>query len=198
MPYIVRYRFRREEDGSPLFQLGPGVATVNFTQQYTWEAFLERALYLRKTLLSVYNPPLETQMTVLRYRNAIPFNYNNRNILNFLQTKLNSTVKLPKYIPSHVSRTQFPTTMRMQFSFDMNDPVGKAAVTLTTGKKRENERETDHIIFETEFASVGKDAPDLKQEEQFRDWLTRTHKVLHEWFFAVIDGDLLEQYRDGK
>jgi len=48
LPHIPQTRFRPEKDGSPLLQLGPGVATVNFIKQpYSWHAFKEKALFLR-------------------------------------------------------------------------------------------------------------------------------------------------------
>ena len=47
LPYVVRHKYRPEEDGWPIIQLGPGVATANFTSPYTWSDFRELSLFLR-------------------------------------------------------------------------------------------------------------------------------------------------------
>ena len=39
-PYIVKYRFRETENGWPLVQAGPGIASLNFTDSYKWDKFL--------------------------------------------------------------------------------------------------------------------------------------------------------------
>src|SRR5688572_6805482 len=70
----VRHRFRKEKDGWPLTQIGPGVLTVNDTVGYTtWKDFLPRISNAVSALAKVYNKAEPFTRAELRYINAVEF-----------------------------------------------------------------------------------------------------------------------------
>lgn len=201
-PHQVRHQFRTGEDGWPLLQLGPGVASVNFSSTYDWDSFLIVAQYLRKNLLEAYSEThLEKDLIVLRYKNVEPFNYTSKEISRFLKTKLNTSLKIPKHIPGPTASRSSPTNASLKLAFDLKTPKGTGTITIATGQRREgpkseNKKPLEIVLWQTEIASGGEDAPDLYDEDDFTNWLSLAHSVSHEWFYSFIDGDLLNKYQD--
>jgi uncharacterized protein (TIGR04255 family) len=202
LPYVVRHRFREDKDKWPLLQLGPGVATVNFTDPYTWDLFKKRALYLREKLVSAYdNMELKVQMLALRYRNGELFDQSLNNPLDFSSQNLNTSVMLPAHIPGPVSSMAGPTNMDFSLTFDLVEPRGTGIMRLGTGGRQRRDPETNQkitdemLIWQLEVISGGNDAPALSEEGEFAHWLTSAHAVIHEWFFSLIEGPLFKKYK---
>jgi uncharacterized protein (TIGR04255 family) len=202
LPHIPQIRFRTEKDGWPLLQLGPGVATVNFTKTYNWSTFKEKALFLREKLVSAYlDNELKTKETILRYRNAYPFDYFSEDLFEFIEKRLNSSISLPQGIPGHIGKKQFPSSFNSIIKFDLQEPNGTGQITIGTGSRadpNEKGKQNKVIVWELEMASKGQDAPDLGDEASYINWLEGAHSVLHEWFFTLIDGELRTEFSKGK
>ena len=186
-------------------QLGPGVATANFTYPYyTWDLFLEKALYLRDKLVCAYaygEMELKMQTVTLRYRNGVPFEYSSNNLLDFFEQNLNTSIALPDHIPGLVSSTTRPTSANIFLTFDLLEPKGTGTLRLVTGGRQRKDPEThqeitdEMLMWQLEVASGGNDAPALKEENEFANWLTSAHAVIHEWFFSLIEGPLFKKYK---
>jgi uncharacterized protein (TIGR04255 family) len=199
LPYVVRHQFRVAEGEWPVLQLGPGVATVNFTHPYTWKIFEEEALYLRTQLIEAYSDTeLVPNAAYLRYRNAIPCQYSSSNPLEFLRENLNTSISLPEHIPGRVSLSEFPSGVNISLNFKLTEPVATATLYIATGtKKTADDQEEEQIIFELRVASSEKDAPSFIDEREFSNWLNAAHAVIHEWFFSLIKGSLREAFESG-
>lgn len=201
LPYVVRHRFRPGKDEWPLLQLGPGVATVNFTEPYTWDLFEEKALYLRRKLLEAYGVmELKPQLVALRYRNGESFEYGSNNLLDFFNEDFNTSITLPAHIPGFVGSVTWPTSANIFFTFDLLEPKGTGTLRLGTGSRQRTDRTNQEIteqmvMWQLEVASGGNDAPALSEEDEFAHWLSSAHAVIHEWFFSLIDGCLFEKYK---
>jgi uncharacterized protein (TIGR04255 family) len=201
LPYVIRHRFRPSKGTWPLLQLGPGVATVNFTKPYTWDLFKEKALYLREKLVDAYDKTeLKAQTVALRYRNGVPFEYGSNNLLDFFNQNLNTSVTLSAHIPGSVSSTTRPTSANIFLTFDLLEPKGTGTLRLGTGGRQRKDETNQEIteqmlIWQLEVASGGNDAPALSEEDEFAHWLTSAHAVIHEWFFSLIDGPLFKRYK---
>ncbi len=201
LPHVVRYRFRPAPDEWPLLQLGPGVATVNFTRPpYSWTEFKEASLYLRAKLTDSYETGLRPDRISLQYRNAVPCSYSSGELLRFLRSRLNTTIELPPHIPGPVGIPDTPVNMDMAFTYNLERPRGKGNIQFVTGTKR-NETEdreeigTEHLLFELRVMSQEDEVPDYTDPSQFEDWLEAAHAVIHEWFFSLIAGPLFDEYR---
>ena len=197
IPYTVRYKFTQDSSTSPILQLGPGVATVNYTDDYNWEDFEKDASYLREKLRIAY-PQLSIQSMTLRYRNTFSFDYLSHNLSDFLKSHLNLSLELPPYIPGEVARTTGPTGWQSVFTYDLLNPVGKGVIRFATGQQvsEGSTQQTPVLIFDLEVQSQGLDVPDFSSEDSFRSWMKSAHSVIHEWFFAFIDGTLRKKYEE--
>jgi uncharacterized protein (TIGR04255 family) len=201
-PHQPRYQFRSVGESIwPMLQLGPGVATVNFTKPYTWSLFKEQALFLREALLSTRQENnLAIKLISLRYRNAIPYEYSSGSLFRFLSGSLNTAIETPNHIPGHVVTEGDPSDLDCHLAYNLNYPEGKGKLRIATGKRSVIDDDTgeaeakEHIIIEQEVVSTGASVPSLQDESEFRTWLDKAHDVSHEWFFSLIDGELLQQY----
>jgi uncharacterized protein (TIGR04255 family) len=201
LPHVVRHRFRVSPDGWPILQLGPGVASVNFTPPYTWKEFRETALYLRSNLSDAYSEwRLDSQLITLRYRNVEPFPYSQKNFLNFLEDNLNTTISLPSKIPGYAGSTSNPTSANIVLTYDLTVPKGTGTLRLSTGvrtekdPKTDEERTTEILMWQLEVSSGENNAPEIVIGKDFANWLDAGHSVIHEWFFSMIEGSLRKTY----
>lgn len=198
-PYMVRYRFRSKPEVWPVLQLGPGIATVNFTKPYSWRRFKSTALYLREKLLAAYgeNKP-RAQQVALRYRNAIDFDYGAHDLLEWMSDYINLNVSPSQFIPGSTGRTKWPTSMNVSMSYELKKPDGVGSIRIATAIKNDDSEsskpsQTSVVLFELEVVSKT-DVPQLDDIDGFEDWLSSAHGVTHEWFLALIQGPLARQY----
>lgn len=192
LPYIVQHRFRYKQNDWPLLQIGPGIATVNYTTPYKWSDFLEKALFVREKLISAYGEDsLKTQKLILRYRNGHPFTYSTDNIYDFLKNNINISISLPENIFEQTSNTN-PTHTRLITEFELDELLGNGKITIGSGQKQPDN--TEIVLWELEVSSHKETAPDISDEKAFGSWLNDAHQVIHEWFFSLIEGNLFEEY----
>ena len=204
LPFVVRHQFRPGKEEWPVLQIGPGVATVNLTRPYSWDLFLNEIRFLRDQLVEAYgDDPIKTDLITLRYKNSEPFDYRTNDFLEFLRTRLNTELSLPGNVPGNFASRPSPTSGRIRLSFDLARPKGTGALLLGTGTQTMEQDTLPHarvkaevLLWQLELASGGDDAPNVYDESQFHSWLGDAHSVLHEWFFSLIEGALLQEYMD--
>ena len=202
LPFIVRHQFWAGETRWPVLELGPGVASVNFTEPYSWELFKREALFLRSKLVDAFGGTMQpTESIALRYLNAEPFDFARENPLAFLKANLNTVVELPSRIPNGFTSRPFPSNLNIQVSYDLIEPRGTANITLTTGSRDIPSRAgppkspTNVLMWQLEVISEGENAPPISDEAPFASWLNSAHLAAHEWFFSFVEGKLLTKYK---
>lgn len=201
LPHMVRHQFWSGEREWPVLQLGPGVATVNFTRPYTWDAFKAEALYLRSKLVDAYSEvPLQLDNVNLRYINAEPFEFPKHDALEFIRSNLNTTLVLPEHIPGRFASIPIPTSLNLQATFDLKVPKGTGTIVLATDTRSiastlgNPNSPTKVVTWQLGVASGGDDAPDIRDEAVLSRWLDQAHSAIHEWFFSFIAGRLYQRY----
>jgi uncharacterized protein (TIGR04255 family) len=201
LPHIVRHQFWRAERTWPILQLGPGVASLNFTAPYNWDDFKQEALYLRNNLKDAY---IETELVLeslaLRYRNALDFDFQRNDFIDFLKTSLNVEVAMSENIPGTVATSHSPSSGSIRLTYDLRLPKGTGVILIATGTKKPpsgNGPETRVVLWQFEVISGGDDVPKLDDLEVYSQWLENAHSVIHEWFFSTIEGDLLDKFLKG-
>ena len=187
---IAQHRFRRGKDQCPLVQLGPGILTVNDTEGYEWSDFKERATKGVKTLCKVYpdGDDLNIKSIVLRYINALEFDFDQHNVLEFLKDQLKIDVSLHTSLFEDTTVTSFPLEVDIRSSFQCSQPKGVIRLRLTRGKRDQK----DALVWEMIFDARGKDVPELPA--QLGVWLDEAHNIIEDWFFKLIEGDLEKRF----
>jgi uncharacterized protein (TIGR04255 family) len=186
---VVQHRFRKGENLWPVFQLGPGVLTVNDTQKYTWEDYKTRVENVVDTLFNVYPGALEVTSATLRYINAVAFNFEEDDIFRFLEKNLKLNVSLYPSLFQDSSVRQQPEKLDMKFSFRSEKPQGIVNLRVARGKKQK----TEALFWELSVVSTRDQMPALPSD--LSTWLKYSHKILESWFFELISEELLESFR---
>ena len=186
-PHMVKHRFRAGSGTWPLVQVGPGVMTLNDTQNYsTFQTFRPRAERLVGALFTAYPAPLPISMLLLRYIDAVEFDYADRDVWAFLREKMRVAVGLPDGLFEHTGVGKRPLQFTWQSSFPCDCPKGTATLRFGTGTKKGRPA----LIWEQMVRTADEQVPSMPTE--FLSWLDSAHRVTEAWFATLIDGELKE------
>jgi len=188
--HVVQHRFRKDEGEWPLVQVGPGIITLNDTDGYIWEDFEKRISNLLDNLFDAY-PDAENNLKVnglvLRYIDAVDFDYEKGDIFDFLKKKMKTNVKIhEKLFEDKVSK--LPLSFDLRFSFPSTRPKGAVYVRFGRGKRKG----ANALMWETMVQSLGEDTPKVKN--RITVWVTEAHDLTDDWFFKMIEGELLRRF----
>ncbi|HOE14778.1 MAG TPA: TIGR04255 family protein [Candidatus Saccharicenans sp.] len=189
--YVVQHQFRKDKDQWPLIQIGPGIITLNDTEGYTWEDFEKRMREMVAILFEAY-PDAENNLKInqllLRYIDAINFNYQEENIFSFLRENFKVNIDIYEKLFEETGVSDLPLGFDLRFSFPATKPKSAVHLRFVRGKKKEE----DALIWETQVQSVGDSLTQGK--EQIVDWGVEAHKLTDSWFFKMIEGELLRRF----
>ena len=190
LPQIVQHRFRAAKDDWPLVQVGPGVFTVNDTHGYTWTDFQKRAEDAVSQLYDAHPNVAEfrIQSLVLRYVDAVEYNYRDENAFAFLRDKMKLGINLPDSLFQDTSVENRPQSFSWQAMFQCSNPRGKVHIGFATGQKEDKPA----ILWETTVQSAEDDLPIIP--DGFPHWFEAAHEITDDWFFKLIEGELERRF----
>jgi uncharacterized protein (TIGR04255 family) len=188
--HVVQHRFRSAKDEWPLVQVGPGVFTFNDTHGYTWTDFQQRAKEAVERLYGAHPSAAEfrIQSLVLRFIDAVEYNYKGENALDFLSDKMKVGISLPDSLFQSTGVERRPQTFSWQATFQCSTPPGSVHVSFATGQKEDKPA----ILWETTVQSVGDDLPNMP--DGFPSWIDAAHEITDDWFFKLIEGELMRRF----
>lgn len=189
--YIVQHRFRKDKDKWPLVQIGPGIITVNDTEGYVWEDFEKRIIQAINIIFGVYPESkhnLKVNRLLLRYIDAITFDFEKDDIFISLEEQLKIRINLYQKLFEGTRVEKSPLGLDLRFSFASRQPKGAIRLRLVRGKRGES----DTLIWETMVESVSEDVP--KVQNEIADWIKEAHDLTNDWFFKLIEGELLRRF----
>jgi len=188
--HVPRHRFRKAENEWPLVQIGPGVAALNDTEQYTWQDFRRRATGFFPKVKEAHPRPDELELTSLKlqYVDALEVDYLAADVQAFLRDKLHISVVLPDSLFERQPVAKRAAHAVVELAFPLSSPAGRVELSVRTGHKEGNPA----LILQTSVWSTGADAN--TGWGSFGDWLDAAHSVIRHWFFALIEGDLERQF----
>jgi len=193
--YVVQHRFRKSEGQWPLIQMGPGIITVNDTEGYIWEDFEKRIVQAVKVLFEVYpdsKKDLKIKDLVLRYIDAIDFDFKTDNIFKFLKKNMKTNISLYPKLFENTGVKNLPLGFDWKTAFRSSKPKGLVNLRFGSGKRKER----DALLWETMVRSVSQDLPNKgKFPEKIQEWLTDAHNLTDDWFFKLIEGELLRRFK---
>ncbi len=183
--YVVQHRFRKGKDKWPLIQIGPGIITLNDTEEYAWEDFEKRIHNVLSVLFETY-PEADSNLRIngllLRYINSVDFDYEKNNIFSFLRENLKINIEIYEKLFEETGVSNLPLGFDLRFSFPVKKPKGAVHLRFVQGKSKNMEA----LIWETHVQSVGEDAP--KSKDQISKWIGEAHTLTHNWFSKIIEG----------
>jgi uncharacterized protein (TIGR04255 family) len=188
--YMVQHRFRHAANEWPLLQIGPGILTLNDTQKYIWDDFRTRSLSAVDELFASHPKPseLKIESLLLRYIDAVEFDYTTEDVCIFLKEKMRVSVLLPETLFMNNSVRTLPRHLNWQVSFECERPKGLVTVRFATGMKDEK----PVLLWETMVQSSSGNLPVMPTE--FSTWISAAHDITDDWFFKLIEGELERRF----
>ena len=130
---------------------------------------------------------LKIDRLLLRYIDAIDFNFKKKNIFEFLDNQLKTKIKFYSKLFENTGINKSPTGLDLTFSFASEEPTATVHVRFVQGKRRDS----NALIWETMVESVTTNTPESQKE--IAEWIDKAHEVTDDWFFKLIEGDLLRR-----
>lgn len=190
-PFVVRHRIRKEKNGWPLIQVGPGVATLNVAKEYGWQEFQRLSMRLVEAIGELYPKgakPLNFIKSELRYINAVPFDPKSDSPFTFLQEKLHLKVEAPSDLFSGGEVGTQPLGMGLNLAFPVGRPVGNLLLSINLGEANEKPA----YLFQILLHSLGETAP--QDQESFEAWTSQAHEVAEMTFISLCKGPLMQRF----
>lgn len=190
-PYLVKHRFRAQAEGWPLIQVGPGVLTVNETRNYdTYDSFRPKATEIISILYELRPdlPPITSIM--LRYIDAVNFDYFQQDLIEFLRNEMGITLTLPESLFDDHDIARNPVKFNWRSTFTCKNPSADILLGITTGKIQESPA----IIWEHVVQSNELQVPQMPAG--FEGWLDSAHAITDNWFFKLIESGLQRRFHN--
>lgn len=193
-PYVVRHRIRKEKMGYPLMQIGPGVATVNVAQGYSWSVFNEHILRLIESIYDLYPTtahPLNFTKCELRFLNGIRLDSKDENALDFLADKLHIKVEMDSdlFLTSQV--IEQPNALNITVGYPLRRPHGNLGISAHLGQMDGKPA----YLFQNQVISMGEWVP--SDSHGFESWVADAHEAAVQSFISFCKGSLMDKFCGG-
>lgn len=173
------YQFWANKNEYPVYQLGPGIFTVNETEKnYEWVYFKGLILQGLEWLKNAYSHKLDFSFVELRYIDTIEIT-DNTNIQAFLAEHLNITVNNPV-----IESPAIDIQLHQRFRIDKENNLG---LLITNGIKNSNQSKI--IILQTSYNRTIRIFL-----EDLTAWIDAAHAKCSSLFKQMISTDLYEQF----
>lgn len=191
--FKVQHRLRKDKDEWPLIQIGPGIMSINETQNYSWATFKPLTISIIKNLFDAHpkRDELIIERVLLRYVDGYDFKYSKNNVFDFLKNMMKIEVKLPDKIFANGINDN-PSSFSLNTSFISKKPKGFVQLKFGLGDKFGQEA----IIWESIVQSQNEEVP--KQPTDFDEWLETAHRLTRHCFDTLIEGELEKVFSDAK
>jgi uncharacterized protein (TIGR04255 family) len=178
----VTHRFFREKNKYPLYQMGPGVFTVNDNNKnYSWDEFKKIVTDGIKCLKNSYKKELVISKIELKYIDAVNCTVlGNANKFDFLKENLHVNPESYSFVDGELVDINFTK----KFSIDQDSFLN---IMIATGRdKNTNE---DAIIWHTFVNNKERITWDVLEK-----WIEKAHKQCSESFIKMLSPKLYEYF----
>ena len=191
------HRFRVAIEQWPLVQVGVGVVTVNETENYAWENFSIRVIKVIQQIIESHSQKGKIKITslMLKYIDALDLNIESQNIYDFLREKLGLGITINPQLVNDNFLSDMPSDFNMSVSYKLKTS-NLLNFKILRGQKRDSQNNfaIEALILETTVTNTNHIQFD-SIEESVKEWLKEAHSNTHDWFFTLVDGDLLETFK---
>ena len=191
-PHQVRLQFRKAPEDWPVTQIGPGIMTVNETSGYLWDTFQPRLLAAIQAVYASYPHEIASFRPVrgsLRYVDAIDYDpQSDVRLLAFLRSRLHTGIDIEPLLFDDPVERETPSNLNFTIAYPLSKPIGVVQLMIAFGKREGR----PSVIIETTVQSRKDAVP--QQAQDWQQWLIDAHEVSDKWFFALVRGELLEEF----
>ncbi len=181
--YKTTHQYRIGEKQWPVLQLGPGIFTVNDTEDnYKWENhFYPLIIKGLNWLEKSYGKKLHYNFAGLRYIDRISTkDYEFSNWLDFINDNLNFEIRNPVNKRGELKQFSFVQVFELKDNSNLQ-------LAIKNGK---NENKEDVLVWETAVLKI-----DSFEKNELNEWLNKSHEVTSELFKELCKDDLYNSFK---
>lgn len=176
------HRFRTDKNTYPLVQIGPGVLTLNTTDDnYFWNDFFIWSETLMDRFFEVFPIGSETFKPNLSYLDFFKFNFKSENAYDFVNKFFNLTFR-----QDFIKTTVNPSNLDIGYFYETE--LGNLSVTL---KKGQNAKKEEGLVMQTTLH--GKDS--MTKKDNTLSWLDKAHSFSSELFKEITKENLYNSFK---
>ncbi|HKI44913.1 MAG TPA: TIGR04255 family protein [Balneolales bacterium] len=177
------YRFRRAKDEYPLIQIGPGLLTLNTTdEEYFWGAYFESSTKLLNAFYNAYSSGKEIKVAPsLAYVDFFQTKSQEENIIQFINDNL--AIKINQ---GFFKENRPPNNLNLGINYNID--FGSLSINLNTGK---NSKQQSGLILQTKI--IGKE--NNYTSDGILSWLKDAHEMCSRLFKNMTKGQLYETFK---
>jgi uncharacterized protein (TIGR04255 family) len=186
-PYVVRHRIRKEKNGYPLIQVGPGIATLNMAGVYSWTDYSRHIVTLVEAVSDI--AALNFKKCELRYFNGV--RVDQESPLGFLSEKMHVKLEMDTDLFILNPIDPQPNALNLAISYPLRQPMGNLAINVHLGQMNS----MPAYLFQTQVVSLGEWVP--TDPNGFKTWMAGAHNALTQSFFSICKGPLMNKFCGG-
>lgn len=177
------FRHRVAAGGYPLFQVGPGIVSLNFSNDvYFWEVFEQKASVVIEKLFSCYQFTDDDVLTpALTYIDFFGLDFNSRSAFEYINENFSF-----RFIQLFDSQITHPSEINLGFSWRERD--NNISGMIHSGFNAEGQ---SGIIMQTKCSAVSLKAG----KRQLIEWLNQAHNRLSSLFKGIIQEHFYESFK---
>lgn len=178
----VTHRFFKTKGQHPLYQLGPGVFTVNDNNKnYVWKDFFDMVKNGISCLNSSYEKELIPSRVQLRYIDRVSPNiFGSSNTFDFLREHLKVNAETFSFIDRKLTNIQITNSFTIDDESSLN-------LFFSTGVDKET---TEDVIEWHTFVSNKK----RLTWEELNDWVEKAHDICSQTFKKMVSDELYQYF----
>jgi len=181
------HRYKAEPNGYPLVQVGPGILTLNVTdEKYFWPTFSGWVDELVGKFLTIF-PFTEGELISpsLIYLDFFPFDFKKDDVDKFINENFHIT-----YNQSFFKNKKISTNINLGFYYEIDE--GNLSVTFQNGASKLTDKETRRgVILQTRLD--GKQI--IPKKKEIISWLNNSHEICSTLFKELTKGKLYESFK---
>lgn len=177
------HRFRTAPNDYPLFQVGPGILTLNtIDKKYFWDAFSKDSEELVVSFLKVFPFDLHEKLTPsILFLDFFPFDFDKHDVNEYINERFNVV-----FHQSFIENEKYPKDLNIGFYYEIS--IGDLSITFLKGK---NTSQQDGIVLQTRIN--GK--PLNPNKEEISSWIEKSHDMCSDLFKKLTQGELYESFK---
>ncbi|MDQ3394836.1 MAG: TIGR04255 family protein [Bacteroidota bacterium] len=173
------YRFRHKENDYPLFQVGPGILSLNTNDaKYYWEDFYEWTEELLTVFLAANNQ-VDSYSTSIIFLDFFKIDFEKTDVLEFINNNFNL-----KFSQSFYETTKFPNYINLGLQYETE--FGNLNISLNNGKQDVE----DGLVLNTKITGFNKNP----EKEEIMIWLKNSKALCSKLFKKLTEGDLYNSF----
>lgn len=177
------HRFRKAKNDYPLFQVGPGLLTLNtIDEKYFWDEYFKRIESLVNAFFQIY-PFAENEkfQPNLLYFDFFKLDFEKENVIDFINKYLSLEIAQSFY-----KTDRLPNSFNFNLSFDTK--FGQFSLAFNSGK---NSKQEQGLILQTKI-NGNEYEPNI---EQILSWLQNSHDFCSSLFKEITKGELYKTFK---